>query len=334
MRRIRLGMAAVVATTFAAVAAAQQHTSPPPESDDDGSSRRLGFWNVEVMIDRACKQIKTRYSLNEQQDAYTRKLMAKRVKGFLDKHESEVRRLLMEVMMARTSGKPPTPEQMKGWAQRALPIYEDAKKEILTANDDWREILDSKQQKIHDFDMKLAHANFAQTDERIHRWAEGGFDAERDGFVRRRHTRGTPPNITDFWETYVNRFIESYKLDADQTATARAILKDCRGRARSYEQTHKAEIVEARKRFSDARQQGDQDRVNEIQKELVELNRPISDLFKELRERLDQIPTAQQRRHREEAIERSREKLRQRIEENRRRREAAGTSTAPAVPVE
>ena len=87
------------------------------------------------------------------------------------------------------------------------------------------------------------------------------------------------------WEQYVRDFIRRYKLDPSQRATAQSILREMQKRRDAYELSRR-EDYDATKKIENF--VAKQDRLNE-------LNRPVIDLFEELKKRLEPIPTNQQR---------------------------------------
>ncbi|MFQ6048641.1 MAG: hypothetical protein ACE5K7_04685 [Phycisphaerae bacterium] len=311
------------------------------------------LWSVEKMINLACDQIARRYSLTPQQDTYTRALMTRRVKAFLDQHEDELRALLSEAWAARLANEPPTAEMAKDWAERAKPIFEAAKAQILEGNKQWREVLNDEQKKIHDIDMKLMRTNFGITQERLDRWASGKFDPEREwrrgGLVgalagggaadrsgRSRISRG-PGGVVrseDYWQLYVRRFISNYQLDANQAETARSILRECRQRAAEYRKGRKEQFEQAvaAVRRALAAKPRDAAAIRQAYTHLRELNRPINELFKELRRRLEEIPTQAQKQAYQKARQERTARLRKQWQERRARMARKSTTTTAAGP--
>jgi hypothetical protein len=307
------------------------------------------LWPTDKMIDMACDQIGRRYDLTPEQDEYTRALMSQRVKRFLGTYESEIRALLKEAWTLRLKGDTPTTETAKAWAERAAPIFEAAKKEILEGNQEWREVLNEQQQRIHDVDMRVMDVNFRVTAQRLDRWRAGGFDASRDwargGFLGamagpqrstsqpdiRREPR-MPRVQEDYWEQYVRRFIQNYKLDESQTQAAQSILSECTQRAKEYRQGRRQQFEKANTRYREALAATPRnlESIREARRQVSELNRPIKELFRELRDRLDDIPTAAQKQAydstRQERIARIRKQW-----EERRTRMQSGSSTQPTT---
>ncbi len=306
------------------------------------------LWPTDKMIEMACDQIGRRYNLTPEQDEYTRALMSQRVKRFLATYEGEIRSLLKEAWTLRLRRETPTTETARTWAERAAPIFKAAKKEILEGNQEWREVLNEQQQRIHDVDMRVMDANFRVTSQRLDRWRGGGFDESRDwarggflGAIARPQRPTSPPKLRDrglprvqedYWEQYVRRFIQNYKLDESQTQAAQSILSECKQRAKEYRQGRKEQFEKANTKYREALAATPRnvESIREARRQVSELNRPIKELFRELRDRLDGIPTAAQKQAydstRQERIARIRKQW-----EERRTRMQAGSSSQPTT---
>jgi len=129
----------------------------------------------------------------------------------------------------------------------------------------------------------------------------------------RRPPRAEPKTPESDWEAYVRRFIEKYKLDAAQAEKAHAILKSCQEHADKYVASKKSALEKldeqaAALRDSDA-QDGDAQAAR-IAERRRELRKPIDEIFeKQLKPRLDKLPTRAQRKAVEDA-EQQRQKSR------------------------
>ena len=95
-----------------------------------------------------------------------------------------------------------------------------------------------------------------------------------------------PASSANDWAEYTKDFIERYKFDAAQTASARAVLGDVEDRAASVRRTQedvRAELA--------ALPDGP-----EKKQRLKALDEPLKGLFAELQDRLQRLVTEQQRR--------------------------------------
>lgn len=155
-------------------------------AQDGSQSGGANMWNMRVMVNKAAEGIIKRYKLNDEQADFTRKMMTRRVNKLLEKHEDRVRKLFGEAFAMRALGKPPSKQAIQSWAERALPVYEDARKEILAGNEEWGKILTPEQKKIHKLDLKMMEVDFKNYEDRLQRWAKGGFDPDKD-WIRNRN---------------------------------------------------------------------------------------------------------------------------------------------------
>lgn len=87
------------------------------------------------------------------------------------------------------------------------------------------------------------------------------------------------------WLRFVEGFARHHQFDATQKATADSLLRDAVQQRDLYEKAHAADY-EAAAKIEDVRAR---------QKKLAELNKPIGAMFETLREKLNQLPTADQR---------------------------------------
>ena len=275
------------------------------------------LWNANQMMEDAVSQIARRYNLNPAQENYTRMLLRERTLAFLEQHETEVRQLLKESIDFRLGLKSPTPEALKDWASRAMPIYQSAQETILSGNEEWREILSEDQIKIHDSDLSLMKTNFTQVTKMLDGWkegkgafgrrtqsqtikssgdsdaTEGAVSQQGRSFVERR-------TIEANWLAYTNKFIDTYKLNKEKAIAARAgIHKDALSKAMAYRNKRKAQFSQIetdlrapRKKEEDPKET----RRHRIALEQVksDLERPIRQMFVEMNDRLMQLPTSSQ----------------------------------------
>jgi len=106
------------------------------------------------------------------------------------------------------------------------------------------------------------------------------------------------------WEAYTRRFIEKYRLNAEQTARACAILNDCQARANRYLRKREPDLKKLEK-DAEALKQADRkdsaERLQKLKQRRGEVIKPLDDIFeKQLKPRLEKLPTSAQRRAAEE----------------------------------
>jgi len=277
------------------------------------------LWNVDAMMEEAALQIARRYNLSRSQEEYTRLLLTKRTRQFLETYEVDVRELLKESIDLRIGTKPASIEAYMKWAARAAPIYQAASKAILEGNEEWREILDDSQKKTHDADMALMRTNFTQVSKTMEDWRKGftpvgksptlppegespvagssvGNPLKSDmpkGGMTKPPVQIKRQSMEDSWLAYVNIFIDAYRLDEKQSVAARdKIHKDMRELAIKYREKRKAEFE---KLDADAKAPDPKSKSQDFAKRRSELERPLREMFISMDRRLNQLLDSKQR---------------------------------------
>lgn len=280
-----------------------------PNNIDNEIERGKSLWNPPAMMKQACDGISKHYKLDAKQRDSTCKLLTERVTKFLGKHERQLWPLLMELTEQQITGKEPSKEIAKRISNSGYPIFEEARAEILKAQDEFRKLLNEEQKKIHDRDLKGLNAQFRVIDRRFQNWREGKVDGRHplqnigmtggrqivpDPTDRRMRNRNTPESA---WEKYVREFVIKYRLDGAQKATAMAILQDLKDQAGSYRRTHHKNLVDAEAYVREAQlaKPFDKKTLTQAQQIRLLLNKPFEDWFGELKSRLEQLPTEKQR---------------------------------------
>lgn len=266
------------------------------------------IWDVDAMMEQAVQQISKRYSLNPQQEQYTRLLLTRRVREFLDEHESEVRELLQQSMDMQRGRAPNDKVSLQVWAQRALPLYQKASEAILEGNEEWGVILDESQKKIHDGDMNLMRSSFDGATNTLTQWSEGKGPALP---TRKSPDDNTPTNATDDrvsdnpqpvrsqhieenWKSYVSLFVQAYDLDkAAQNSAREKIFKEQYDKAQEYRQKRADDFARIEARLK-ALGKSDFNERKKLKDRQRDLERRIYELFIEMDERLQRLPTAAQ----------------------------------------
>jgi hypothetical protein len=320
------------------------------EPEEDNSSTG-SLWNAEQLMDQACEGIARRYDLTEEQKTYTRKLMAHYVKLFLDQHQDEVRGLVADAIRLAAPGGSRDPKDFQRWAERSEPLWNEVKQLILKGNERWRKCLDDRQREIHDRDLASMNGNFEAFDKKFARWRSGGYDPEIDRYIFRAEPAAPPVrgrnatvgegawSVTNesYWDLYVRNFIKKYQLDPAQTETTYSILKECKDRAMQYSEARRQEIKSAEDKLRELRQGGGSPgEIADTEAEYRRLTAPLDQLFNEMKDRLEKIPTTSQRETYEDQRKEQRERIRaayeQRQKEARERRQQAESRPSQPTP--
>lgn len=163
-RLARIGLAAIVWVGAASVASAQD--------DRRSNGYNAIIDNLDLLVDNYSRFMAKKYNLNEEQHSFTQNLIRERARTFISGHEGELRDLFETMFQVRAGGEM-SQEGLVGWAKRAAPIYEEAKKLLETSNAEWREILTDEQRAMHDEDLKIMHEGFEMTDTQLGRMLSG-----------------------------------------------------------------------------------------------------------------------------------------------------------------
>ncbi len=296
-----------------------ESTDPPVERTPESDPENPGLWNAERMMEDAVLTISRRYNLNPEQEKYTRVLLTKKTRAFLNEYEKDLRQLIKESIDLRIGRMPATPDGYKSWSDRARPIFDAAKKAILEGNAEWRGVLNEEQQRLHDQDLAAMEINFKQISQLMDKWSAGEFqvadlspqppqqapggDARMsrvDAPQTAHRVSENPPLVVqkqeDIWEMFVRRMIELYRFTDDQKNAAFAILRESRTRARGYRDARKADFEKRETAVRDlSRTAPGSAKLIEAARALAELEKPLDEIFAELRTRVDQVPTQAQR---------------------------------------
>lgn len=98
------------------------------------------------------------------------------------------------------------------------------------------------------------------------------------------------------WERYTRDFIERFALTDDQTQRALAILKDCQERGQRFVNGRRSEFDRIDGALAEARRSGDAKTVRVLEEQAAALRAPLDEIFeRQLKPRLDRLPTRQQR---------------------------------------
>lgn len=304
-------VAILLCSTAATFGQAAEPTEPPPPPTPKTHPKDPMAWNVELMMEEAVLQISRRYNLNKAQEEYTRLLLTRRVRKFLEGHEDDVRQLLKESIELRLGLKEGTPEAYKDWAGRAAPVYEAAKKAIWDGNMEWGEILTPEQKILHKKDLDQMEANFKQVTQVMGSMKEGKglvWNTRRTTKAAERTSsegRVTPNSavvrkqfMEANWLNYIERFIQTYKLDEKQQNAARAgIHKVMHAKARAHREKHKLEFLKIETELASLalHPEKGKDKREALHQRKKKLEKPIRDMFIDMHRRLVGLLRAEQR---------------------------------------
>ena len=277
------------------------------------------LWNVDSMIRQAADNVARRYNLSPEQTEYTRKIMHERVTRFLEENEEAIWPLVRDLARQQLTGKtfdPANPndvETAKRIGAGALPLVAKAKQAILQANQEWGQILSPEQKKLHDYDLNEMEGQFGEINQNFERY-KAGQPVENPMFPQTPPKNVAPPRppkpprvytprqAEDRWDQYVQDFIKKYELDPGQRESAESILREYKKRAADYRSSRTKEFTEITKRLSEAFQSSDLQKRAMAQRDEAALNKPIDEMFEEMKRRLDPIPSPAQKKKYEDGV--------------------------------
>jgi hypothetical protein len=340
-RLIIPGLISVILLAAAAVSAESPKVEDKSKADVEAEIARRqveGFWQVDAILDQAVDNIATRYNLNDIQKAETAEMMNEGVKGFLDRHQDEIWPLIRDLAMLQRKGSSPDPDAAKRLGPKAATILREAREEIFRYNEEWREILTEDQKRVHDYDMREMTKTFQTMEQNFESWGKGEV-ASRSIFPQPRPMTDQPPTppkpvdgdlpggkptehapkFISHLEAYLQKFIADYQLTDPQREAAQSILREISGRTAAFHKGHAEELDSIKDKIAKA---DSRDERRRLIMERRRVTRPLDDLFKEFKARLDQIPEKAQR----ERFEAMRKKAQRApaIDGSRIQRDAAG----------
>jgi hypothetical protein len=305
-------------------------------------------WDLNARLETAIQMIGDRYGLDDGgRRGFRRWAIGQGAKLFM-KYGSRVFPVAQEVLDARLSGKPFTPEQVAKWSKAIRPLVEEAYAETMESLQSQIRTLPPDKQRAINADLAVVdrrhkiNMHKIKTEFETGKWKPGPFaltlnraqgdtgaveaetsgrnrfkgrpNADRGGLpvasaapgpprlgdtrnhstvIVSRQAQASPLPDESAWVAYVNSFCARYNLDKAQKQTAHSILKDLQEQARTYRGSHSEEISSLTQQLQSAESAEEK---RGIQAELRQVLAGVDELFKELKARLENIPTSDQMR--------------------------------------
>lgn len=290
-------------------------TVASPESEGIWPSDRL----LKVMLNRWVEESCAEFEMDEDQRGKVRERMVKQWSEFLTEKRGEIQPLANEFMEMRLNLNPPEKESVKQWAERAMPVFDEARKQITESHGTFREVLRPEQRLKFEAEAFQMGVGMQIAEEKIKLWKEGEFDKNdiwagspaprqdrrqnrRRRMEEQRAAREEMESRTESdqiviemgaWEKYVAGFIARFTLDQGQRDAAGSFLHEMKTRALAHRDRHRDEIAKMERAIRE--NSGSEDETTDIKKQLLSLYGPIDEMFQELKDRLDKLPTTVQR---------------------------------------
>ena len=297
---------------------------PEDEQDEPVQIRVIpteGFWPTRIMmervIDRIVDQMAKHYNFDEEQTRMTREMLKVRYPDYLNSNRAEIQTLLNKYFEALVNDKPPTPEEVAEWAKNAQPMLAGLGEVTHEVMDTMHEYLNDDQIVMLDAELVAFDAGMQMAQNKLSVWADGGFDpdtewifstknrqsGEEEGMgpeeledseegVADEDARAKSTMPVDEWALYTQRFIERYQLNDEQKQKAHQILRRQQEARDNYLRRKADEMKRVTQMLADAKSEEEQ---LAALKAYEDLNEPVNQLFKQLKDRLDALPTRAQR---------------------------------------
>jgi hypothetical protein len=212
---------------------------------------------------------------------------------------------------------PPQKERVESWAKRAMPVFTQFREQFSKGTDEFREVLGPAQRAKFELQALQFDVGMQFAERKLEEWQRGEFEEhefwEPVGDHRSRHEerrRGrmrepeeraeTRPEETDqialeltAWEKYVEAFIRIYRLDHGQRTTVFSVLSELKQRALAHRDRYRDDIA-GLERLIEGFSGSDQE-LADLKEQLTRFYGPIDDMFRELKRRIESVPTAEQR---------------------------------------
>lgn len=289
-----------------------------------------GIWPspklMDLLLRRWAQEVSNRHDLDKARLAKVEQAVVKRWGTFFSENRSQIQPLINEFAELQMEMEPPSKERVQDWARRATPVFDQFRGQIKEGNTEVRELLGPLQAAKFDVEAMAFDAALAGVRGKLEKWENGDFaprefwmptPAERrkmhEAKRRERETRerqyaADKPEKAEqdqialeleSWDKYVEEFVRLYGFDESQRTTALSCLSELKQRAIDHRDTRRDDIAKLEERIEN--HTGSEQDLAEIKKQLSELYGPIDGMFKELKDRLAQIPTAEQRAKVEES---------------------------------
>jgi hypothetical protein len=218
----------------------------------------------------------------------------------------------MAMRMQILGEKEPTPAQVQKMAEFMAPIYREAVNLIIADSEKKMENADDQTRSQIEKGLRKLKEDSAETTKNMNRWKKGGFkpgefsSIEVPFFAKPMGGKFSQSSFS-FWDQYVKMFIEAFQLDAGQRTMVSSIVNDIKTKAKAYRDDHKAEFAEIDKAITGLRKGNLSEKEKskiyaELQKKYSKLEKPLGDMFDDLKQRLMAVPTDAQRKNAQETL--------------------------------
>jgi hypothetical protein len=261
-------------------------------------------WHLTGRFDLVADRIAQRYGFSGRSAARFRELVYREAGGLLTRNARVILKQTQEFVQMRSQSRPFTAGQVARWIRESEPLITDLRETIDRAVAELEPTLSDPQRTLLERDRESLRKRMEVMDQDFPRWAKGEWQAADWGMeddpiqsaakpvpspVRTQETAAVVAAAAAptrwvaeepaTWVGYVVDFVHRFELDGGQVTAAESIHTELLERASAYCERN-AERLSA---------------VASSERRTHEAYEPLRVLFGELRERLDAIPTTEQR---------------------------------------
>lgn len=299
---------------------ASLNSSPEPERPREGiwPTRKL----MNLMLNRWSDELSAQFELTEKQRAEVRERVPRQWSQFLKDHRAEIQPLVNEYLEIHMEEEPPTADQVQDWAGRALPVFEEMRTQFEEGIGEFRRVIEPSQKAKFDAKALQLKLGLRVAGQQLQKWKDGEIDPK--GFwtppsTRPSESRPEAPwssaNLADSsaarppappkpdkdtidselesWDRFVADFASQHRFNLGQVTAAQSCLRELKERARDHRDHFRDEILALEKEIRNNK--GTEAELADIKGKLVRLYGPVDAMFAELKNRVEQIATSDQR---------------------------------------
>jgi len=209
-------------------------------------------------------------------------------------------------------------QQVQEWSEKLYPLSKKYFKKTMIRTMKINSILTDEQKKEFKKEIDELELKSAELTGILDRWKSGDIKveelkkhfgpeepSEKEDLENDPDLKMYSASSYDYWELYVKTFIEAFELDKGQQTMAYSILRDMKLKADTFRKDHAGEYAEAQKQINELSNCKTSDKVDgrnvmevlaERKKKLQDIDKPLLDMFEELKDRLMKVPTDAQRK--------------------------------------
>ena len=281
--------------------------------------RTVPPWDLPGRFDALVHVLSERYALTEPQQQLLSELIARGGSAVIAHHGGRLLQIGLEARLTWAAGESFTPEQVARWCGELQPVVDEARRELDDGTRELMQALDPAQRATLETDLGVVHQRLDGLREVARGWADGGWQPADWGLAGADPARGageaapgessspagavppagepaSRPSVAendDAWASYVREFIGRYQLDDAQQARAWSVYRELKSRADQVRQRlGPAEPVSSTRGSDEVGPSAPPG----VRSRAAERAARIADLFKQLRRRLERLPTRAQQR--------------------------------------